>query len=905
MAENLKNTLLINGIEYNINAVHSEFADEATKTKASLTLTKSLSTGDDKSQIFDGENNEEIKYVPASGGKFTGPVLIDANLDDVDQSDINKAIINYGQITSKIADLTGAPLYTLDDNYQIRSVTDANQTDYKLNTLVGTSHGLKVLKSILVDGSEGIKYRYEEATNTYTVVGLDDTYDHNVVIPAIYKDPATNIRALVTKIGNGATDYANGGAFAGTTITSVVLPDSIEVIEKWTFKECRDLISVNIPDKVSVIYENTFYGCSSLKNIKFGNGIKQIGQSAFSGCANIGSVVFPEGITNISSLAFNGCAKLASVVIPKSVTTLGENVFNATNNPVALTIYYTGTASEWSSLMAKITSANVRLKEATVQYNYKISNDNSELPDIASIANNIIDDLKAFGTNPILYICKDQETAGSPVSNKMFLKLPGNNADFIEISKGAARLESQIGATTSGYYTYETLAAIIAGINARLAALGGDSLKLPTTLPETDSVIIPADLHTEILGDTFSSTNVITLQGLQDAINALAGTEGETGNGESLSKLREDLDDVIDDLEELAKEVNIELNGQENNTNLNGRLTTVETYIAETLPNVLSGKAAASHGTHVPTTETADNATFLRNDNTWQKVTPVNIGAAAAHDHPYLASSTNYAGSSSQGGAANSVANYLTVKLNSGTTEGTSLFTFDGSAAKTVNITPANIGAAAAHDHPYLASSTNYAGSSSQGGAASSVANSLTIQLNNGGTEGTNQFTFNGNEGKTVNITPANIGAAAAHDHPYLASSTNYAGSSSQGGAATSAEKLSNTSAIGNATIPVYFSAEGVPVACTSLSLDTTGNAATANSATTAGTAGALHDTTNTANSYTYSSIKEEFDGIKNGTTALTNVVINNNGILTIGNTTLNEKQLQKILNFIDSIELV
>lgn len=48
----------------------------------------------------------------------------------------------------------------------------------------------------------------------------------------------------------------------------------------------------------------------------------------------------------------------------------------------------------------------------------------------------------------------------------------------------------------------------------------------------------------------------------------------------------------------------------------------------------LNGKAASSHGNHVPTTQTADNATFLRNDNTWQKVTPANIGAATStHTH--------------------------------------------------------------------------------------------------------------------------------------------------------------------------------------------------------------------------------------------------------------------------------
>lgn len=76
------------------------------------------------------------------------------------------------------------------------------------------------------------------------------------------------------------------------------------------------------------------------------------------------------------------------------------------------------------------------------------------------------------------------------------------------------------------------------------------------------------------------------------------------------------------------------------------------------------------------------------------------VGAAPnSHTH-------NYAGSSSAGGAAtsaNKVNKSMTVKLNGGTTEGTNQFTFDGSAAKSVNITPSEIGAAASsHTHSYL-----------------------------------------------------------------------------------------------------------------------------------------------------------------------------------------------------------
>lgn len=50
--------------------------------------------------------------------------------------------------------------------------------------------------------------------------------------------------------------------------------------------------------------------------------------------------------------------------------------------------------------------------------------------------------------------------------------------------------------------------------------------------------------------------------------------------------------------------------------------------------DTLANKANKSHGNHVPTTETANNAKFLRNDNTWALITPANIGAAnAEHTH--------------------------------------------------------------------------------------------------------------------------------------------------------------------------------------------------------------------------------------------------------------------------------
>ena len=60
-------------------------------------------------------------------------------------------------------------------------------------------------------------------------------------------------------------------------------------------------------------------------------------------------------------------------------------------------------------------------------------------------------------------------------------------------------------------------------------------------------------------------------------------------------------------------------------------------YTESEINTKLNGKANTSHGNHVPATQTANNAVFLRNDNTWQTVTPANIGAAASsHTHDAL-----------------------------------------------------------------------------------------------------------------------------------------------------------------------------------------------------------------------------------------------------------------------------
>ena len=80
------------------------------------------------------------------------------------------------------------------------------------------------------------------------------------------------------------------------------------------------------------------------------------------------------------------------------------------------------------------------------------------------------------------------------------------------------------------------------------------------------------------------------------------------------------------------------------------------------------GAAASSHGNHVPTTQTASNKVFLRNDNSWQNVTPANIGAVPTtrkvNSKPLSGDITL---SYSDVGAANEQHNHSADEISSGT----------------------------------------------------------------------------------------------------------------------------------------------------------------------------------------------------------------------------------------------
>ena len=125
------------------------------------------------------------------------------------------------------------------------------------------------------------------------------------------------------------------------------------------------------------------------------------------------------------------------------------------------------------------------------------------------------------------------------------------------------------------------------------------------------------------------------------------------------------------------------------------RVTADQAAATASIRTLGTGAQQAAAGNHNHTIDGLSNVVITSNtDNevlAWDSTTSKWINQTAAEAGLATSGHThNYAGSSTVGGAANSVANSQVIKFDAGTTEGTDLYTFNGSSAKTVDIKAGN-----------------------------------------------------------------------------------------------------------------------------------------------------------------------------------------------------------------------
>ena len=128
------------------------------------------------------------------------------------------------------------------------------------------------------------------------------------------------------------------GAFDNTGLSSIEIPETVEVLGLAAFRNNPNLQNITLPDAVTSIGGEAFRGCSNLRSATFLGANTQIGARAFQDCIRLLSVTLPTELTSISINTFRGCTALPSLQLPDTLMSIGDNAFQDCENLDSLTI---------------------------------------------------------------------------------------------------------------------------------------------------------------------------------------------------------------------------------------------------------------------------------------------------------------------------------------------------------------------------------------------------------------------------------------------------------------------------------------------------------------------------------------------------------------------------------------
>ena len=137
-------------------------------------------------------------------------------------------------------------------------------------------------------------------------------------------------RLISITIADSVVDIGNQAFEGCTSIENAVIPAMIisyipkdnletvvitsgEEIPAYAFENCSSLTSIVISDSVTSIGYRAFYNCSGLTSIEIPSSVTSIGDRAFENCSSLTSITIPDSVTSIGNYAFYGCSSLTNV----------------------------------------------------------------------------------------------------------------------------------------------------------------------------------------------------------------------------------------------------------------------------------------------------------------------------------------------------------------------------------------------------------------------------------------------------------------------------------------------------------------------------------------------------------------------------------------------------------------
>ena len=206
----------------------------------------------------------------------------------------------------------------------------------------------------VVEPYSGEENNYADALTTFGVNIVSNTYKDGKGVIEFDGD--------VTMIGERAFYYC-------TSLTSIIIPDSVKTIGDYAFNACEGLGCATLGNSVEHIGFKAFDDCVKLTEITIPESVNSIGAQAFCYCVslssfkgkfatedglclivdgtlnaiaigrdNIGDYVIPSSVNTIEMYSMYYCHSMTSVAIPDSVTVIRDGAFKSCTSLTSVTI---------------------------------------------------------------------------------------------------------------------------------------------------------------------------------------------------------------------------------------------------------------------------------------------------------------------------------------------------------------------------------------------------------------------------------------------------------------------------------------------------------------------------------------------------------------------------------------
>lgn len=142
---------------------------------------------------------------------------------------------------------------------------------------------------------------------------------------------AVPMQGLATVTVDSKCIGINGGAFWGSAVTKVTLPDGMLAIDDYAF--CQSAVAeVNFPSTITYIGEQGF-ASTKLTNVVLPANMPYVLDGAFAGCEDLVSVTIPSGVKLIYNHAFHNDVNLASVTCLGTTPPEIDDVYESWDDP--------------------------------------------------------------------------------------------------------------------------------------------------------------------------------------------------------------------------------------------------------------------------------------------------------------------------------------------------------------------------------------------------------------------------------------------------------------------------------------------------------------------------------------------------------------------------------------------